>query len=198
MMDIGSLAKEARLLSLIHSNGFISPGPLRELCKTLDAANIDLKGFTESFYQDVCGGRLAPVLATLKTLRQAGVHSEVTTLIIPTRNDDLATLERMCTWIRKELGPETPLHLSRFYPLYKLTQLPPTPVALLEKARAVAQAAGLQFVYIGNVPGHEAENTFCPRCRKAVVERTGFMVRGVHLRNGTCRFCGRPIPGIWG
>jgi pyruvate formate lyase activating enzyme len=197
MLDSAHQVRKAGLLNVYHSNGFISPEPLRQLCQVLDAANIDVKGFTESFYQDTCGGQLAPVLATLKALRRAGVHLEITTLIIPTRNDDLATLGEMCAWIRKELGPQTPVHFSRFYPLYKLTQLPPTPVTTLEKARAIAHAAGLEHVYIGNVPGHEAENTFCPRCNKAVVERTGFMVRGVHLKNGKCRFCGTPIPGIW-
>jgi len=197
MLDTAHEARKAGLRNVYHSNGFINPEPLRCLCRVLDAANIDLKGFTESFYREMCGGQLAPVLTTLKGLRQAGVHLEITTLIIPTRNDDLATLGEMCAWIRKELGPETPIHFSRFSPLYRLTQLPLTPVTTLERARATAHAAGLEYVYIGNVPGHEAENTFCPSCRKAVVERTGFTVRGIHLKSGKCRFCGKPIPGIW-
>jgi pyruvate formate lyase activating enzyme len=163
----------------------------------LDAANIDLKGFSENFYREACAGEIAPVLATLQALRRAGVHLEVTTLVIPTLNDDSNRLQEMCRWVRQELGRETPLHFSRFYPLYKLKNLPPTPVSTLERARAVAVSVGLQYVYLGNVPGHEAENTFCPRCRRVLVERSGFMVRGFHLKGGRCPGCGTPIPGIW-
>jgi pyruvate formate lyase activating enzyme len=197
MMDIGHLAKEARLLSLIHSNGFISPGPLRELCKSLDAANIDLKGFTEEYYREVCGGEIAPVLETLRILKEHGIHVEVTNLIVPTKNDDMSSIREMCLWVKRELGPETPVHFSRFYPLYKLRNLPPTPVSTLEAARATALSCGLQHVYIGNVPGHEAQHSFCSRCKKTIVQRTGYMVGEVQVRKGKCGHCGAPVPGIW-
>ena len=197
MSDIAGLARKAGLLNVCHSNGFINPDPLKQLCKWMDAANVDLKGFSEGFYQEVCGGELAPVLETLKTLRREKVHLEITNLVIPTKNDDMAVLKEMCLWIRKELGADTPIHFSRFYPLYKLKTLPPTPVSTLEKAREVALSAGLEYVYVGNVPGNQAENTFCPKCKKIVIQRTGFMVSEVRLKEGKCSSCGRPIPGIW-
>ncbi|NIS68703.1 MAG: AmmeMemoRadiSam system radical SAM enzyme [Proteobacteria bacterium] len=197
MVEIGSCAKEAGILSLIHSNGFINPDPLKELSAVLDAANIDLKAFTEEFYKDLCGGELSPVLRTLKTLKQENIHVEITNLIVPTKNDDMSVIREMCLWVSRELGGDTPLHFSRFYPLYKLKNLPPTPVSTLEEARAVALSAGLNYVYIGNVPGHEGENTFCPRCKKMLIQRTGFMIGEVHLKGGHCRYCGKSIPGIW-
>jgi pyruvate formate lyase activating enzyme len=197
MFDICQLAKKAGLLNVYHSDGFINPGPLKNLCKVLDAANIDLKGFTENFYHEVCSGELTPVLETLKTLKKEKVHLEITNLIIPTKNDEVSIIKEMCLWIKKELGADTPIHFSRFYPLYKLKTLPPTPVSTLEKARAVALSSGLEYVYIGNVPGHEGENTFCPKCKKMIIQRTGYILGEVRLKDGKCRYCGSPIPGIW-
>jgi pyruvate formate lyase activating enzyme len=197
MWDVAKIVKKAGLLNVCHSNGFINPDPLKNLCKVLDAANIDLKGFTETFYQELCSGELNPVLNTLKILRKEKVHIEITNLIIPTKNDEMSVIKEMCLWIKKELGSETPVHFSRFYPLYKLRSLPPTPVSTLEKARTLALSSGLEYVYIGNVPGHEGENTFCPRCKKLLIQRTGYMVGEVHLKNGKCGYCGKPIPGIW-
>lgn len=197
MLDIGQLVKKSGLLNVYHSNGFINPKPLGDLCRILDAANIDLKGFTDKFYHELCSGELHPVLETLKTLKKGKVHLEITNLIIPTKNDDTSSLREMCLWIKKELGTDTPVHFSRFYPLYKLKNLPPTPVSTIEKALQIAQSAGLEYVYIGNVPGHKAENTFCPKCKRLIIQRTGFMVGDIHLRNGKCAYCGKPIPGIW-
>jgi pyruvate formate lyase activating enzyme len=197
MLDVGSCAKNEGLLSLIHSNGFINPGPLRNLCSALDAANIDLKAFTGEFYRELCGGELDPVLQTLKTLKRENIHVEITNLIIPTKNDNMSMVREMCLWVKTELGSDTPIHFSRFYPLYKLKNLPPTPVSTLEEARKVALSSGLEYVYIGNVPGHEGENTFCPRCKKMIIQRTGFMIGEVHLKGGKCTYCGKPIPGIW-
>ena len=197
MSDIGLLAKKSSLLNVCHSNGFINPGPLRNLCKVLDAANIDLKGFTDTFYRELCGGELSPVLETLKTLKQEKVHIEITNLVIPTKNDEMPAVKEMCLWVKKELGSDTPIHFSRFYPLYKLRSLPPTPVSTLDRARAVAQSAGLEYVYIGNVPGHEGEHTYCPKCKKMVIQRTGYMIGEMHLKGGKCGYCGKPITGIW-
>lgn len=197
MLDMGLLAKKAGLLNVYHSNGFINPDPLRNLCKVLDAANIDLKGFTETFYSELCNGELNPVLGTLKTLKKEGVHLEITNLMIPTKNDDPSVIKEMCLWVKRELGADIPIHFSRFYPLYKLRSLPPTPVSTLEKARTVALSTGLEYVYIGNVPGHEGENTFCPKCKKMIIQRTGYMVGEIHLKGGKCGYCGKPIPGIW-
>jgi pyruvate formate lyase activating enzyme len=197
MSDISLLAKKAGLLNVTHSNGFINPAPLKNLCKVLDAVNIDLKGFTENFYRELCGGELSPVLETLKTLKKEKVHLEITTLMIPTKNDEMSVIKEMCVWIKKELGEDTPIHFSRFYPLYKLKTLPPTPVSTLEMAREVALSAGLEYVYVGNIPGHAGENTFCPKCKKMVIQRTGYMVGEIHLKDGKCRYCGKPISGIW-
>lgn len=197
MLDVARFAKASGLLNVLHSNGFINPAPLRRLCRVLDAAHIDLKGFTESFYHRLCGGELAPVLETLRTLKKEKVHLEITNLVIPTKNDDPSIVRDMCAWVKRELGAETPLHFTRFYPLYKLTKLPPTPVSALERARAVALSVGIDHVYIGNVPGHEAWNTFCPQCNKMIIQRTGYVIKEVRLRQGHCAHCGRPIPGIW-
>jgi pyruvate formate lyase activating enzyme len=197
MLDVGTLAKEAGLLNVLHSNGFINPDPLERLCRVLDAANIDLKGFTQRFYHELCRGRLDPVLQTLKTLKRENVHLELTNLVIPTKNDDLSEVREMCRWVKEELGADTPVHFSRFYPLYKLRKLPPTPISTLEKAREVALSCGLEYVYIGNVLNHEAWNTFCPQCRQIVIHRTGYMIRDLHVIEGTCEYCGKTIPGIW-
>ena len=197
MVDICQLVKKEGLLNVCHSNGFINPDPLRNLCKVMDAANVDLKGFTEAFYRDICSGELAPVLETLKTLKKEKVHVEITNLLIPTQNDEMSGIEKMCLWVKKELGSDTPIHFSRFYPLYKLRSLPPTPVSTLEKARSVALSAGLEYVYVGNVPGHEGEHTYCPKCKKMVIQRSGYMVGEINLKGGKCKYCGKPIPGIW-
>lgn len=197
MLDIAELTQRAGLLNVTHSNGFINPAPLQKLCKVLHAANIDLKGFSETFYRELCSGELHPVLETLKILKREKVHLEITNLMIPTKNDEQTMVREMCLWIKRELGADTPIHFSRFYPLYKLRTLPPTPISTLEKARAVALSEGLEYVYIGNIPGHEAENTFCPKCKKRIIQRTGYMVGEIHMKAGKCKFCGKPIPGIW-
>ncbi|MDY7000194.1 MAG: radical SAM protein, partial [Thermodesulfobacteriota bacterium] len=133
-----------------------------------------------------------------KRLKKHGIHTELVTLIVPTKNDSLDEIKAMCEWIRDTLGPDTPLHFSKFYPLYKLKTLPPTPVATLEAARETAINAGLNFVYIGNVPGHPAENTFCPHCETELIRRIGYQTQVLALNNGKCKKCGREIPGIWG
>jgi pyruvate formate lyase activating enzyme len=197
MMDVARTAKKAGLLNLIHSNGFINEKPLRNLSKVLDSAQIDLKGFTEEFYEELSSGYLAPVLETLKTLKEEGIHLEITNLLIPTKNDDMDRIKEMCSWIVRNLGPDTPVHFSRFYPLHKLKRLPSTPISTLEKARAVALSSGVEYVYIGRVPGHEAWNSFCPACKEMIIQRTGYMVTGMNLKEGRCGRCGKGIPGIW-
>jgi len=197
MLDIAHLAKKAGLLNVIHTNGYINAGPLRDLCKVLDAAQVDLKGFTESFYRELCDGELVPVLETLKTLREKKVHLEITNLVIPTKNDDMSLVREMCLWLKRELGANTPVHFNRFYPLHKLNRLPSTPISTLEKARNVALSSGLEYVYVGNVPGHEAWNTFCSQCKKMVIQRSGYMIGEMHLKGGRCGYCGKAIPGIW-
>lgn len=197
MIEIGRLTRPHQLLKVMHSNGFINEKPLNDLCRYLDAACIDLKGFTEKFYHDVSEGSLQPVLDTLKRLKAGGVHTEIVTLVVPTKNDDMKLIRAMCRWIRDELGPDVPLHFSRFYPRYKLKSIPPTTISTLEQARSVAMEEGLNFVYIGNVAEHEAGHTYCPKCKKMLIKRIGYNVKVLGLKDGKCEYCGHPIPGIW-
>ena len=140
---------------------------------------------------------MQPVLETLKRLKGLGIHTEIVNLVVPGKNDDMKQVAAMCKWIKNELGPDVPLHFSPFYPLYKLKSLPPTPVATLEKARTTALQEGLHFVYIGNVPGHSGEHTNCPRCSTRLIQRRGYRVEVLHLKEGRCDHCGKPISGIW-
>jgi len=197
MLDTAKIAKAKGIKNMYHSNGSLNPQPAEELAQYLDGANIDLKAFNQDFYSDLCAGRLDTVLNTLRILKQKGVWVEVTNLVIPTLNDDLSQIKEMCVWIRENLGDETPLHFSRFWPQYKLTRLPPTPVSILESARQAAQGAGLKYVYIGNAPGGEGENTHCPKCGKVVIRRSGYSILENNLGQGKCRFCGYPIAGVW-
>ena len=197
MLDIAKLAKQKGILNVYHSNGYINPVPLKELCKYLDAANIDLKGFTPGYYQELCEGELEPVLETLKTLKKEGVWVEITNLVVPGRNDDPGDIKRMCQWIMANLGADTPLHFSRFYPTYHLANLPQTPLETLEKSRKIARDAGLRYVYIGNVWGNEGENTYCPKCKKILLKRTGYTIIENNIAGGKCKFCRMKIAGRW-
>jgi pyruvate formate lyase activating enzyme len=197
MLDVGRLAKERKLLKVMHSNGFVNEAPLKDLCRYLDGACIDLKGFTEEYYREITEGGLGPVLETLKRLKQWGVHTEIVNLMVPGKNDDMEQVRAMCRWIKEELSPDVPLHFTRFYPLYKLKSLPPTPLETLEQAWKTAQDEGLRFVYIGNIPGHPGEHTVCPKCKTRLIERTGYQVQVLQLKDGSCAKCGQPIPGIW-
>jgi len=196
MFDTAVIAKKEKVRNTMHSCGYINEKPLRKLSNYMDAANIDLKGFTEDFYARICSGSLKPVLDSLSVLKEEGVWLEITNLIIPMLNDDMKTVKEMCKWIHKNLGPDVPIHFSRFYPHYKLNNLPPTPVLTLTNARKTAMDAGLNFVYIGNIR-HEGESTFCPKCKKILIERIGYYVKQNNLSDGKCRFCGATIAGIW-
>jgi len=195
--EIGREAHKRKLRNVIISNGYIKEKPLLELLPYLDAVKIDLKAFTESFYKELVVGELKPVLETLQRLVQAGMWTEIVYLVIPTHNDGESELRDMCKWIAAELGPDVPLHFTRFHPEYMLKTLPPTPVNALEMARNIALAEGLHYVYIGNVPGHPGEHTYCPRCQALLIRRTGFNVTLENLRGGSCGKCGNKIPGVW-
>jgi pyruvate formate lyase activating enzyme len=197
MYDVNELAKKEGLRTTMHSNGSMNSEPLEELCENLDAANIDLKYFDDETYSQISHGYLETVLETLETLVDKEVHLEITNLIVPTLNDSEAMVKEMAKWIFEHLGPDIPLHFSRFYPTYKLKNLPPTPVKTLEVAREIARAVGLRYVYIGNIPGHEAEHTYCPNCGKLLIERVGYEVRAQHLEKGKCKFCWTKIAGVW-
>lgn len=197
MLETARQAREAGLYNVVVSAGFINTEPLRELCKAVDAIKIDLKGYDENFYRQVCEAELKPVLDTLRTIYESGIHLEIVNLVVPTLNDSLEQLRALSRWVARELSPDVPLHFSRFYPQYKLTNLPPTPVETLERAREVALEEGMRFVYIGNVPGHPADNTYCPACQQPIIVRQGFTVQEYHLKAGACAYCGQPIPGVW-
>ncbi len=197
MRDTAERAKAEGLKNLLHTAAFIEPKPLRELSRCIDAANVDLKSFEPAFYRDICGGELEPVLDSLVLLREAGVHLEITNLLIPTLNDDPRMIREMCSWIRDHLGPDVPVHFSRFYPLYQLANLPQTPVSTLDRARETALEAGLNYVYVARVPGHVGEDTYCPGCGDRLIERIGFIVAENRLVDGHCPGCGEPIPGLW-
>ncbi len=194
--DIAKLAKKKGLRIIWHSNGALNPAPLKELLGYTDGITIDLKGFSQRAY-DNSSAQLEPVLRTLKIIREEGKWLEIVNLVIPTINDDLEEIRKMCIWIKDNLGVDVPLHFSRFFPAYRLTQLPPTPISTLEKAYQVAREVGLNYVSIGNVPGHEYNSTFCPKCGRKLIYRTHFMVLGNDIKDGKCKFCGHEIPGIW-
>ena len=197
MLDVARLCRDGPLLHLMHSAGFINQAPLDDICRSLDAACIDLKGFTDELYRDQVGGGLQPVLATLERLKDKGVHTEIVNLLIPGKNDDRETLQAMCRWIVSELGPEVPIHFFRFYPRYLLKSIPPTPVPALERARTVAMDVGLHYVYIANVPEHPGKHTYCPGCQELLIERVGYITRVVGLEEGRCKHCAHTVPGVW-
>lgn len=195
--DVAKLAKAKGLRILWHSNGTLNPEPLRELLKYSDAVTIDLKGFTDQVYRRSSSAKLEPVLCALKIIKEEGVWLEIVNLVIPTLNDDPEDIRRMCIWIKENLGADIPLHFSRFSPAYRLTDLPPTPIKTLEQAHSIARETGLHFVTIGNVPGHKYNSTFCPNCEKLLIKRVHFSVLSNNIKEGKCKFCAHPIPGIW-
>jgi pyruvate formate lyase activating enzyme len=197
MFDVASVAKRAGLRALSHTNGGMNEEPLAALLEHMDAVTVDLKAFTSEFYETVSSSQLEPVLRTLQQIHQSGVHLEIVNLVVTTLNDDADDIRRMCRWIRDTLSDEVPLHFTRFHPAYRLTSLPPTPLETLERAVQVADAEGLQYVYIGNYPGHERNSTFCPACGEKIIERVHFAVLSLDVEEGKCRFCGHRIPGIW-
>jgi len=197
MADCAKAGREAGLRSLMISNGFIRPEPMKALLPHLAAVKIDFKAFSDSFYRDVCEGRLQPVLDIMKLVAQSGVWLEIVTLLIPTLNDGEDEIRRLCAWIAAELGPDVPLHFSRFHPAYKLRSLPPTPYETLLRAREIGREEGLHFVYIGNAPGLGGEVTSCPACGTPVIRRQGFQVLENRLSEGRCPSCQKAIPGLW-
>jgi pyruvate formate lyase activating enzyme len=195
--DTSKLAHEKGLKNLWISNGYINEKPLRDLCAYIDAANINLKSFKDEIYMKLNGGKLNTILNTLKTFKEEGVWLEITNLVIPQWTDDLDMIREMCAWLVKNGFQDQPLHFSRFFPLYKLTSLPSTPESVLNQARQIAMDAGMKYVYIGNVPGSEAQHTYCPSCKKIVIERRGYTIITKNLKDGACGSCGTKINGVW-
>ncbi len=197
MFDVAKIAKEADMGTLFHTNGGMREEPLAALLEHMDAVTVDLKAFTPEFYREVSSSQLEPVLRTLQQIHMSDAHLEIVNLVVTTLNDDMDDIRRMCQWIRDSLSDEVPLHFTRFFPAYKLTSLPPTPIETLERAAQIADEEGLKYVYIGNVPGHVRNSTFCPECGETIIERVHFSVMSLDVEGGKCRYCGREIPGIW-
>ncbi len=195
--DTAKLAHAKGIKNVFVTNGYMTSEAVHMISPYLDAANVDLKAFNESFYKEVVKARLEPVKKTLKVMKSLGIFVEVTTLLIPGLNDDKKELEKLALFLVKSLGPETPWHISAFYPTYRLTDRPPTPVETLVMAREIGIKAGLKYVYIGNVPSENGENTFCSNCGKLLINRLGFSIIKNVLENGRCPYCGAQIHGIW-
>ena len=196
-LDIARASRGSGVKTVVVSAGYINQKPLEKLLQRLDAIKIDLKSFSDDYYRRICGTRLEPVLETLKVIRQSGVWFEIVNLIEPTLNDSDEEHKRMFEWIIKNLGDSVPVHITRFYPMYLLKNLPPTPVSTLRRLYDLAKKVGLKFPYIGNVPGDPGESTYCPKCGKMLVHRRGFGVGNIQIENSRCKFCGEYIPGIW-
>jgi len=195
MYDSAKIARDRGIKNVLVSNGYVNEKPLRELAVYIDGANINLKSFSEDIYRELNGGHLAPILRTLKILHEMGVWLEITNLVVPTWTDKPEMISEMCTWLVDNGLEECPLHFSRFFPLYQLTSLPYTPLDILEKAHDIAKKAGIRYVYIGNVPNHRTENTYCPKCSKVILERKGFTILANNIKDSKCLFCGQNIPG---
>ncbi len=197
LTDIARIARERELRSVLISCGVMNKEPLNEMCDVLDAIKIDLKGYSKDFYRKVCGAELAPVLRSIKQVARRGVHLELVNLVVPTLNDSEPMLRELSDWVVGEVGPDVPVHFTRFHPDYQMLNLPPTPIATLERARAIAMDSGVHYAFVGNVPGHEGNHTYCPSCGRIVIKRTGFFISEMHLKAGNCEFCGRAISGVW-
>ncbi|MCX7703517.1 MAG: AmmeMemoRadiSam system radical SAM enzyme [Planctomycetota bacterium] len=197
MLDTAKEARKAGVKNIWVTCGYLEEKPLRELCKYLDAANVDLKGFSEEFYSRYCGSNLAPVLKTLKILKEENVWLEITNLVIPGANDSDEMIRKMCVWLKENLGTDVPLHFSRFYPNYKLQDRPETPFSTLQRAAKIAKEEGIKYVYIGNVWAEGVEDTLCPDCGKRLVRRRLMSVLENHIKDGKCEFCKTSIPGVW-
>jgi pyruvate formate lyase activating enzyme len=197
LMDAADAGHEAGIRSIVVSNGFIQEDALKTAYGKMDAVKIDLKSFSESYYRQVVTGQLKPVLDTLVNLHKLGKWTEIVYLVLPTLNDSDQEFRGLAQWVKANLGADVPLHFTQFHPEYLLKNLPITPVPTLERAKAIADAEGLHYVYIGNVPGHPAQNTYCPKCRKMLVERVGFTAGQMLIEKNRCPFCQQPIAGIW-
>jgi len=197
LMDAADAGHAAGVRSVVVSNGYIQQEALKTAYGKMDAVKLDLKAFSETYYRDVVVGELKPVLETLVTLRKMEKWMEIVYLVVPTLNDSDTEFRGLARWIKTNLGVDVPVHFTQFHPEYLLKNLPITPVPTLERAKAIADAEGLHYVYIGNVPGHPAQNTYCPKCRHLLVERVGMTATQMLIRKGSCKFCQQPIPGTW-
>ncbi|MCP5104038.1 MAG: AmmeMemoRadiSam system radical SAM enzyme [bacterium] len=196
MLDCAIEGKERGVPNVMISNGYIMEKPMRELCKYLGAVKIDLKAFTEKFYKEMCAGKLKPVLDTLTVLKDEGVWFEIVVLLIPTLNDGKGEISRMSKWIVKELGPDVPVHFSRYYPTFMLKNIPPTPPETVLQARKIAMDNGVKFAYVGNMIS-DAESTYCPGCGEMLIKRMRYTTRKTGMKGNKCKYCNEIIPGVF-
>ena len=199
-IDTAVACRAAGLASIAVTAGYINPEARRDFFAVMDAANIDLKGFSDSFYQQVTGARLRPVLDTISyAVYETNVWVELTTLLLPGYNDASSDLREMCRWIVTELGPDVPLHFTAFHPDNRMRDLPRTPSRTLARARAIAQEEGLHYVYTGNIEDPDGQTTYCPNCKSPVIRRDRYTIDSYDLdAEGRCRVCGTQIPGRFG
>lgn len=195
-LDIARLAKERGIYNNFVTNGYIQDEPLKAIRPYLDGANIDLKGFSERFYREVCGADISGVLDTIRLYKKLGIWIEITTLIIPGQNDSEEELRSIARFIKDDLGAETPWHVSAFYPTYKLIDVPRTSPKILHRARQIGVDEGLRYVYEGNIPGSDGENTYCYVCKKLIIHRYGYSIIDYNIEGGACKFCNATIDGI--
>jgi len=196
-LETARLAHSQGLRNVFVTNGYMTREALEMIAPVLHAANVDLKAFTRKYYKELCGAKLEHVQETLRSMKSMGVFVEVTTLIVPGLNDDPDELKALAAFLAHDLGPDTPWHISRFHPTYRLTDRPPTPVKTLRDAREIGLTAGLKYVYTGNVPGDTGENTYCPACGETLIERWGFQVGKFRIKDGRCGTCSAVIEGVW-
>ncbi len=198
MLNSAVAGRRNGVKNVVITAGYIESEPLIRLCRQVDAIKVDLKSFNDDFYHEVVNGELKPVLDSLVTIKEQGVWLEIVYLLLPTLNDSEKEIRDLSRWITANLGLDVPVHFTRFYPSYRLKNLPPTPFSTLERSRTIAMEEGINFVYVGNVPGHPGEHTYCPSCGKIVINRTGYLINSIAIVKGACRYCGTAIPGIWG
>ncbi|RKX25277.1 MAG: AmmeMemoRadiSam system radical SAM enzyme [Candidatus Zixiibacteriota bacterium] len=197
MYDMARIGHEKSIKSVMITGGYINEKPMAELLLQLDAVKIDLKSIRKKYYKDVVRGELGPVLKRLLQVKKSGVWLEIVNLVVPTLNDTEQEFREMAVWIKANLGADTPLHFSRFHPEYLLTNLPPTSQKTLQMAYDVSRAEGLEYVYLGNLPGHPSESTYCPRCGVTVIGRSGYRVNEINLNGNHCKNCNHEIPGLF-
>lgn len=197
MHDVAALARSKGIGSVMISNGYIQEKPLRQLCQHITGVKIDFKAFSEKFYVESCAGKLEPVLHTLEVLKDVGIWFELVILVIPTLNDSPDEIKQMSKWVLEHLGPDVPMHFSRFHPTYRVTNLPQTPVSTVERCRNIALETGIHYAYVGNVPTNPGENTYCHHCNNEIIRRIGYRIAANRIKNGKCPKCQTPIPGVW-
>ena len=193
--ETSKLAKEKGLKNLFVTNGYMSQEALQLIAPYLDGANVDLKSASDTFYKEICGASLNPVIENIRTMKELGIWVEVTTLLIPTLNDSEEELKTIARLLR-DIDPRIPWHVTAFHPNYQLLHLPPTPRSVLKRAREIGLSEGLKYVYSGNIPGDEGENTYCWNCHKILIRRWGFNVLENHIKEGKCPHCGAEIDGV--